>query len=851
MNWKQAGGTLDSEVAHNQEIVDDSDTGKVTYRADRWPASTNTTYLQYAYKKTYRANKGDAAGDTFTWIPHLTEDGEYQVEAHYVPASDRTTVPYTIHYKGGKKTVNVNQATGSGGVWTPLGSHPFTAGTSHQIVLGDSSDPSKASIADAIRLTKYARAVKKANTNHEWHYYSVRNLAQRWVNDPSKNFGMLLKAKDEGKLGQGGPRYYASERYDETNIRPKLVVTYGDPGVTLEKPTKIYATGAELNWSKYTGSDFVEYQVHRSVNQDFQPSPSTLVAPLQDPNTVTYTDTTAEPTPLDESGTEGKAYYYQVVVKTKKEELRSNSVITRLPKAGRTKQIIRGAKDTTLASAKPDTNLNTYNDGDKDPWLQVGWSATYGKTRPVLKFDLSGIPSNADIVDADLDLWQWSVNGDGPGDVDVHALNRSFTEKEATWNRASSATAWSKAGGDYDSTVIDTIRGANLTNDLHWRTWNVDSIVQDWVSGAKENYGFLIKPRTEGTGSNALFLSSESGDADHPAGEALMRPRMEITYIEPTAANTYYIPQTPARMISGEEYTVGVTLTNTTKKTWKAADHALSYHWKRPDDSEVTTGGNPVKTPLSKDLAPGESVTLKAKVKTPNQSDAGNKREAYVLDWDIQNTTDHTWLSETDEVETLDQKVTLEEPTSDQLGLEKFYQYAGKNTGAGSTVMVNQYAGNVVFGYNPFSNPSRGLATFLRMTYNSLDTSDSAMGYGWSLSATSLMRLGSALDLHPKGQEFPREVTLTDGDGTSHIFKLQKPDDKDPATWYYQKPAGVHFYLQKDGSKKERQWVMTRPDRTQFYFDEAGFLSAIVDKTETNCSSPTKRRNPATNRPNS
>ncbi|WP_169713589.1 hypothetical protein [Paludifilum halophilum] len=143
---------------------------------------------------------------------------------------------------------------------------------------------------------------------------------------------------------------------------------------------------------------------------------------------------------------------------------------------------------------------------------------------------------------------------------------------------------------------------------------------------------------------------------------------------------------------------------------------------------------------------------------------------------------------------------------------------------------MNQYAGNTVFNYNPFSNPSRGLATFLRMTYNSLDTSDSSMGYGWSLSATSLMRLGTPLDLHPKGKDWPTEVTLTDGDGTSHTFELKQPDKTDESTWYYKRPAGVHFYLQKDGSKEERQWVMTRPDRTQFFFDGEGFLSAIVDK---------------------
>ena len=52
--------------------------------------------------------------------------------------------------------------------------------------------------------------------------------------------------------------------------------------------------------------------------------------------------------------------------------------------------------------------------------------------------------------------------------------------------------------------------------------------------------------------------------------------------------------------------------------------------------------------------------------------------------------------------------------------------------------MNNLYAGNAVWSYNAFTNPSRGLSTFVRLAYNSLDTSDTVAGYGWSLQASSL-----------------------------------------------------------------------------------------------------------------
>jgi hypothetical protein len=71
---------------------------------------------------------------------------------------------------------------------------------------------------------------------------------------------------------------------------------------------------------------------------------------------------------------------------------------------------------------------------------------------------------------------------------------------------------------------------------------------------------------------------------------------------------------------------------------------------------------------------------------------------------------------------------------------------------------------------NAFSNPSRGFATFVRLAYNSMDTTDSVMRFGWSLQASTLMRLGTPLDFHPNPNPNPTTVTLTDGDGTGHWF---------------------------------------------------------------------------------
>ncbi|MEV6245316.1 DNRLRE domain-containing protein, partial [Streptomyces sp. NPDC051742] len=449
-------------------------------------------------------------------------------------------------------------------------------------------------------------------------------------------------------------------------------------------------------------------------------------------------------------------------------------------------------------------------------------SATYGDTRAVLKFPALGIPTTARVLDAKVRLWSTQTAQDTTGAVyELRPLSRDFDEAAATWVKADATTNWTAAGGDFGAVAGDT--GAK-TNDPARHDWSVTSLAQSWVSAPASQQGVLLKMADEAASQErTLFLSSEGT-------EQRLRPRIVVTYIDSTTESTYFAPQTPARMTPNTDYTVDFTLTNTTASSWNAADHVLSYKWALPDGTDVTTGGNQVQTALPSTVAPGDSVDLRAVVKTPINSDNGNKRTDYVLTWDVYNKTTGTWTSGTSGIPGLKQNVAVEDPTSNQLGLEKFYGYTGKNTGAGASLMNNLSSGNVSWSYNAFNNPGRGLNTFFRLAYNSLDTSDTVSGAGWSMQASGPIRLGAPLEFHPKPH--PTEIRLPDGDGTTHVFRW------DSVNSVWKAPAGVHYKLTAKAGLDctplkdpiPDAWTMARPDGTRFLFGCDGYLTSTVDK---------------------
>ena len=190
--------------------------------------------------------------------------------------------------------------------------------------------------------------------------------------------------------------------------------------------------------------------------------------------------------------------------------------------------------------------------------------------------------------------------------------------------------------------------------------------------------------------------------------------------------------------------------------------------------------------------------------------------------------------------------------SADMLGLEDWWQYDSTPTGAGSAAHVNVANGNLVWHSVPVVNPGRGLSTVVNLTYNSqlrqpvpllespaeqAYTPYNEAGTGFSIGVSSLTRLNERLnvDLAAAGR-----VTLTDPDGTQHLFRSSAGSD------VFNPPRGVNIHLRRfsrvEGlgtpdptgylplEQPDKAWAATRPDGVTHFFDQRGYQTSVVDR---------------------
>jgi RHS repeat-associated protein len=373
-----------------------------------------------------------------------------------------------------------------------------------------------------------------------------------------------------------------------------------------------------------------------------------------------------------------------------------------------------------------------------------------------------------------------------------------------------SANASAAAGLSRVELYVDDIRLTTLTSAPYSFSWNtLDGTVYDGshslTARAYDVYGQV-------TTSTAVAVTlANTASTQYRAAFGVNAVPQAVVY-DPGATN---------------QYSIKVTVTNNSTVTWPSSTY-LRYRWVSVASTSSPSVDGPASAVVA--LAKNKSTTVTMTVPSPALG-AGVAQAQYQLWFDVWDASANVWFSARGNPPLVN-SVTVNLALKTALGLEKYYQYTQDPVGAGMTHMVNVANGNSILTWTPFDLPGRGLATAVRLTYNSLEEhSDSVAGANWSLSVSSLTRFGQPLDIHPNNNDTNtsnRWIGLVDGDGTFHRFQGNTDAS---GNVYYVEPPGVHLYLrQYSTTDTSRWWAFTRPDRVTFFYNQAGFPTFVTDR---------------------
>lgn len=373
------------------------------------------------------------------------------------------------------------------------------------------TSPSSAIAFDPVPLSTF---VFDTNTRERPQpVWDVTATARAWIAGTQPNFGLLLKRKTE-ELGAGGPNF-PSRTHPNVTGAPALHINYVGDAVTLDVPDTLHSDGADLTWTRYSGSaPFQAYQVHRSATAGFTPSAATLLATLNDIDQTAFRDTTAAA---------GKTFSYKIATGGSA----SNGQRVALPPDGHATKLLQpDATAGKMAGIWANADGEGCNAVGPGPWVGT-WLGS--KHRALLEFDLGDIPADATVGSATLSLWQKGTVRE-PMTVDVHQATRAWgagtTACRTTWTLASEGVAWTAPGGDLDASPVAS-KDLAPAQEPSWNSFDLTSLARRWATGEAPNLGLILKKRDEAPSSDSYVQYASDEDAS-PA----VRPKLLVQYVD-------------------------------------------------------------------------------------------------------------------------------------------------------------------------------------------------------------------------------------------------------------------------------------------------------------------------------
>jgi len=171
---------------------------------------------------------------------------------------------------------------------------------------------------------------------------------------------------------------------------------------------------------------------------------------------------------------------------------------------------------------------DTFISNLSDTMVNYGISTTINirsgdKRAGLIRFDLSSIPHTATVVSGTLRLDVEYATNSNPITVSLYALNRPWSETEATWVQAAAGNPWFIGGANGIPQDRSGTLAATLTmTDTSVYTFDITSLVQGWVANPSTNHGLVIKATAGPDVEYAIW----SSDWLNPSP----RPLLQVTY---------------------------------------------------------------------------------------------------------------------------------------------------------------------------------------------------------------------------------------------------------------------------------------------------------------------------------
>jgi len=165
--------------------------------------------------------------------------------------------------------------------------------------------------------------------------------------------------------------------------------------------------------------------------------------------------------------------------------------------------------DALVSSLYPDTNYAN------DAIIDVG-NTTTAIVRSYIKFNLSSVPGNARVIDADLKLYKYGTYGFDDFVVALYNVTSDWDESTIDWD--------SQPTSSTEPEITNIITASATT----WESWDIDTLVQGWLDGTVTNYGMLLKDTDESLFDTVVLFYSSDYTTD-----TTKRPKLEIDYYIP------------------------------------------------------------------------------------------------------------------------------------------------------------------------------------------------------------------------------------------------------------------------------------------------------------------------------